>query len=154
MQTTGASLLAFNQCSSPRVQTHAQDSRSAHGLLYLAAVWVYRRASRNTVKVALTLTRLATKTPPVPQGCRGCLVLGRSSCVLETQLMMLQSRVSTVIAATTATPTCGLCMYRSVMPPAIIKRIMDFEFKKSSLGGRGSSSFGGRAGSMLVAASS
>jgi hypothetical protein len=38
MQTTGACLFAFNRCSSPRVQTPAQDSRSAHGLLYPAAV--------------------------------------------------------------------------------------------------------------------
>src|SRR6266851_5850901 len=38
MQTTGAFLLAFNRCSSPRVRTLAQDSRSAHRLLYLAAV--------------------------------------------------------------------------------------------------------------------
>ncbi len=33
MQTTGACLFVFNQCSLPRVQMHAQDSRSAHGLL-------------------------------------------------------------------------------------------------------------------------
>ena len=38
MQTTGACLFAFNQCSSRRVQMHAEDSRSAHGLLYPAAV--------------------------------------------------------------------------------------------------------------------
>jgi hypothetical protein len=36
----------------------------------------------------------------------------------------------------------------------MIKRIRDFEVKKSSPGRRGSSSFGGRAGSMLIAASS
>jgi hypothetical protein len=39
MQTTGAPLLAVSGCSSPRVWTLAQDSRSAYGLLYLAAVW-------------------------------------------------------------------------------------------------------------------
>src|SRR5215472_17824854 len=38
MQTTGACLFASSRCSSPRVQTPAQDSRSAHGLLYPAAV--------------------------------------------------------------------------------------------------------------------
>jgi hypothetical protein len=38
MQTTGARLLAVSRCSSVRVRTHAQDSRSAHGLLYLTAV--------------------------------------------------------------------------------------------------------------------
>ena len=38
MQTTGACLFAFNRCGSQRVQTPAQDSRSAHGLLYPAAV--------------------------------------------------------------------------------------------------------------------
>ena len=38
MQTTGASLLAVNRCSPAHVRTLAQDSRSAHGLLYLAAV--------------------------------------------------------------------------------------------------------------------
>ena len=39
MQTTDALLLAVSRCSSPRVWTLAQDSRSAYGLLYLAAVW-------------------------------------------------------------------------------------------------------------------
>jgi hypothetical protein len=43
MQTTGASLLAVNRCSPARVRTPAQDSRSAHALLYLAAVWADRR---------------------------------------------------------------------------------------------------------------
>jgi hypothetical protein len=38
METSGASLLAVNRCSPARVWTFAQDSRSAHGLLYLAAV--------------------------------------------------------------------------------------------------------------------
>lgn len=38
MQTSGACLLAFNRCSPPRVQMPAQGSRSAHRLLYLAAV--------------------------------------------------------------------------------------------------------------------
>jgi hypothetical protein len=39
MQTTGAALLAVEWCSLARVRMAAQDSRSAHGLLYLAAVW-------------------------------------------------------------------------------------------------------------------
>jgi len=38
MQTTGAVLLAAKRCSLARVPMPAQDSRSAHGLLYLAAV--------------------------------------------------------------------------------------------------------------------
>ena len=39
MQTTSAVLLAVEWCSLARVRMAAQDSRSAHGLLYLAAVW-------------------------------------------------------------------------------------------------------------------
>ena len=38
MQNTGAILLAAQRCSLVRMWTPAQDSRSAHGLLYLAAV--------------------------------------------------------------------------------------------------------------------
>jgi hypothetical protein len=38
MQTMGASLLTVSWCSPPHVRTPVQDSRSAHGLLYLAAV--------------------------------------------------------------------------------------------------------------------
>ena len=38
MQTSGASLLAVNRCSPVRVSMPAHDSRSAHRLLYLAAV--------------------------------------------------------------------------------------------------------------------
>jgi hypothetical protein len=38
LQTTGASLLAVPRCSPRHVRTPVQDSRSAHGLLYLAAV--------------------------------------------------------------------------------------------------------------------
>ena len=38
MQTTGAALLATEWRSVVRLRTPAQDSRSAHGLLYLAAV--------------------------------------------------------------------------------------------------------------------
>jgi hypothetical protein len=38
MQTTGVSLLVVKRCSLPYVRVPAQDSRRAHGLLYLAAV--------------------------------------------------------------------------------------------------------------------
>jgi hypothetical protein len=38
MRTTGVTLLAIKRCSLARVRMPAQDSRSAHGLLYLAAV--------------------------------------------------------------------------------------------------------------------
>jgi hypothetical protein len=38
MQTTGAALLAVQQCSLARVPMRAQDGRSAHGLLYPTAV--------------------------------------------------------------------------------------------------------------------
>jgi hypothetical protein len=38
MQTTGAPLLVVKRCSVMRAWMPAQDSRSAHGLLYLAAV--------------------------------------------------------------------------------------------------------------------
>jgi hypothetical protein len=43
MQTTGAALFAVNRCSPMRVRVAAHDSRRAHGLLYLAAVWTDRR---------------------------------------------------------------------------------------------------------------
>lgn len=38
MQTSGTALLAVERCSLVRVWMAAQDSRSAHGLLYFAAV--------------------------------------------------------------------------------------------------------------------
>src|SRR5437867_4200206 len=47
MQTTAAPLLAVSKCSSPRVWTLAQDSRSAYGLLYLAAVRADRRKQKH-----------------------------------------------------------------------------------------------------------
>jgi hypothetical protein len=43
MQTVGTALLAVNRCSPARVWATFQDSRSAHGLLYLAAVRDDRR---------------------------------------------------------------------------------------------------------------
>jgi hypothetical protein len=43
MQTTGAVLLTVKRSSLAHVRTPAQDSRSAHGLLYLAAVRDDRR---------------------------------------------------------------------------------------------------------------
>ena len=39
MQTSGTSLLGIGPCSATRVSVTGQDSRSVHGLLYLAAVW-------------------------------------------------------------------------------------------------------------------
>lgn len=39
MQTVGTTLLAVRRCSVARVWMSAQDSRSVHRLLYLAAVW-------------------------------------------------------------------------------------------------------------------
>jgi hypothetical protein len=53
MQTTGTCLVAVNLLSPARVRTPAQDSRSAHGLLYLAAV-PETDLSKNTVKAVLT----------------------------------------------------------------------------------------------------
>jgi hypothetical protein len=38
MQTSGTALLAAERCSPVRVLTAGEDSRSAHGLLYFAAV--------------------------------------------------------------------------------------------------------------------
>lgn len=38
MQTTGVALLAAERCSIVRLWTPVQDSRSAYGLLYFAAV--------------------------------------------------------------------------------------------------------------------
>ena len=38
MQTSGTALLAAERCSLVRVWMAARDSRSAHGLLYFAAV--------------------------------------------------------------------------------------------------------------------
>jgi len=38
MQTTGTALIAVQRCSLMRMWMPAQDSRSAHGLLYLGAV--------------------------------------------------------------------------------------------------------------------
>lgn len=43
MQTTGAPLLVIERCSLARVLMHAQDGRSAHGVLYRAAVRRYRQ---------------------------------------------------------------------------------------------------------------
>ena len=49
MQTTGAALVAAKRCSLACVLMPAQDSRSAHGLLYGMT-----RASKNAVKSGLT----------------------------------------------------------------------------------------------------
>ncbi len=55
MQTTGTALLAAERRCIVRLRAPAQDSRSAHGLLYLIAVrdWT-AGASKNTVKSVLT----------------------------------------------------------------------------------------------------
>jgi hypothetical protein len=49
----GAPLLAVNRSSPAHVRTLGQDSRSAHGLLYLAAVRPIS-VGKNTVKPVLT----------------------------------------------------------------------------------------------------
>ena len=54
MQNTGAILLAAQRCSLVRMWTPAQDSRSAHGLLY-SLLYGPISASKNTVKGRLTL---------------------------------------------------------------------------------------------------
>jgi hypothetical protein len=59
MQTVGAAMLAVKRCSIARVRMLAHDSRSAHRLLYLAAV----RGGicpPETVKATLTLTCQST----------------------------------------------------------------------------------------------
>jgi hypothetical protein len=63
MQTTGASLLTVNWCSSSRVQMPAQDSRSAHGLLYPTAVRSLWSASKNA-DFGLCRTILRVDTVP------------------------------------------------------------------------------------------
>jgi len=65
MQTTGACLLAVNRRSSACVRMPAQDIRSAHGLLYLAAVRT-ARASKNKVKEPLDLLAHGSKSCPTP----------------------------------------------------------------------------------------
>jgi hypothetical protein len=60
MQTTGAALLAVRRCSLARVRMPAQDSRSAHGLLYLAAVrddWREQEHRQGTVDTDPSLVR-------------------------------------------------------------------------------------------------
>jgi hypothetical protein len=55
----GASLLAVNRCSPARVWTFAQDSRSADGLLYLAAVRANWREQAHRQGMVDTSTGLA-----------------------------------------------------------------------------------------------
>jgi hypothetical protein len=57
MQTTGAALLATERRTIACLQTPAQDSRSAHGLLY-ALLYGTTDASRNTIKRWLTVRYL------------------------------------------------------------------------------------------------
>jgi hypothetical protein len=63
MQTTGAFLLAVNRCSSARVLTDAQDSSSAHGLLYLAAGRADRRKEEHCQGM-VDVESFACKTRP------------------------------------------------------------------------------------------
>ena len=70
MQTTGASLLAVSWCSSLHVWTPVQDSRSAHGLLYVPAVR-RRTCQKDRSQVdggpqLLALRRPSPHEPPVP----------------------------------------------------------------------------------------
>ena len=67
----------------------------------------------------------------------------------RTSTNQLQRKTSTVMAATTAAPTCESCMYSSPIPPATISRSRALVVRKSSPGSRGSlSPDGGRTGSM------
>jgi len=74
MQTTGASLLAVSRCSSPRVWTLAQDSPSAYGLLYLAAVWAdwrgqeHRQGRVDINSASLTAPEAVTRLPRCLRG--------------------------------------------------------------------------------------
>ena len=58
MQTSGTALLAVERCSLVRVWMAAQDSRSAHGLLYFAAV----RDDRHHL-IRRTVSRVPTACP-------------------------------------------------------------------------------------------
>ena len=83
MQTTGACLFASSRCSSPRVQTPAQDSRSAHGLLY-PLLYGTTSASMNTVKAALTSALLHSRLrSPQGGGLLSCDVSGPAVCPLH-----------------------------------------------------------------------
>jgi hypothetical protein len=64
MQTTGTVLLAVSRASSARVRTPAQDSRSAHGLLYLAAVRDDRRPQEHCPAAVDTQNWIV---PPAPK---------------------------------------------------------------------------------------
>ena len=52
MQTAGARLLAVNRCSSAHMRTLAQDSRSAHRLLYLTVCCTSQRLPAGTLSGA------------------------------------------------------------------------------------------------------
>jgi hypothetical protein len=76
MQTTGVSLLAVSRCSPQHVRTPTYDSRSAHGLLYLAAV---RNDSHHLIrrKVSIDQDRWIGLFTGPPNGCRVRCVWGR-----------------------------------------------------------------------------
>ena len=61
MQTTGAALLVVKRCSPTRVLMPAQNSRSTHRLLYLAAVrddWPEREHCQGRVDIGSAHSRL------------------------------------------------------------------------------------------------
>ena len=60
MQTSGTALLAVERCRLVGVWLAAQDGRSAHGLLYLAAVRDDRRKQEH-IKVTLTAGLLRSR---------------------------------------------------------------------------------------------
>ena len=65
MQTSGTSLLAVDRCSLAHVWTFAQDSRSAYGLLYLAAVrddWCQQEHRQVRLDIGLSAWELACHT--------------------------------------------------------------------------------------------
>ena len=73
MQSTGAVLLAVQQCGLPCMWLLTQDSRSAHGLLYLAAVWDDGRKQEHCQgRINISSASLAT-----PDRCKPMAPLGR-----------------------------------------------------------------------------
>jgi hypothetical protein len=80
MQTTGATLVAIKRCSPMCVRMPAQDSRSVHGLLYLAAVRDDRRRKEHCQ--GRVDTGPASLTAPEAIGCDAdadAVELGRSA---------------------------------------------------------------------------
>jgi len=66
MQTTGTALLASEWRSIVRLWTPAQDSRSAHGLLYLAAVrddWCQQEHRQVRLDIGLSAWEVVSDAP-------------------------------------------------------------------------------------------